>query len=94
MLDDLSILVETKDVHASPIVIARPLLKGVEHDVVAVSEHTLEQDVLARIFVRHPVEILDEPRLPVWHHGIMLDVRVSDILFNRLGCFDPLNMSS
>jgi hypothetical protein len=79
MLDYLAFIINTEDVDARPVVVARPLLVAMQDYIIAFSEDALKLDALARIFFRHPLEIFDESLLPVGHCWVVLDVQVADI---------------
>jgi hypothetical protein len=49
MLHNLAAGIEPEDVDARPIPVPRPVLKAVEHDVVALGDHPLEFHPLARV---------------------------------------------
>ena len=70
----LPALVEAKDVDAGPVAVAGPVLIAVQHDEVALGNDPPELDPFARILTRHPLEVLDERRLAVGDHRIVLRV--------------------
>ena len=82
MFDDLAVVVELEDVHTRPVVITRPLLETVQHDVVAFGDDPLELNPLPWVLLRHASEVLDERLLAVRHAGIVLDVRIADVLMD------------
>ena len=52
-----------------------PLLVAVQDDVVSLRDDPLELDLLARILVRHALEVVDERLLAVGDRRVVLDVR-------------------
>ena len=61
----------------------RPLLVAAENDVVFFRDHALEFDALARILLRHPLEVIDERFLSVTDLGIVLDVGIANVQLDR-----------
>ena len=72
VFDDLAVAVEAEDVDARVVVIAGPVLKAVQHDVVAFCDGPLELDPLARILGGHALEVVDERLLAVTDAGVVL----------------------
>ena len=72
VLHDLSVVVESKDVDTSVILIAWPLLIAVEHNIVSLSDGSLEVHSLARVFRVHSLKVLDEGFLAVTDLGIVV----------------------
>ena len=54
MLDNLTIIIQTKNVDARPIMGARPLLKTMQHDEFPLSNDVLEMYTFTRIFTAFP----------------------------------------
>src|SRR6185436_13885824 len=52
MLDDLSVVVQPKNIDARPDVVAWPILPAVQNNVIAFGDHALELDALAGIVAR------------------------------------------
>ena len=77
MLDHLAVLVEAKDVDTGVIAVAWPLLMAVQDHVIAIGEGPLDLRVLARVVMRHPLEILDEGLFAVGAEGVVLPVVVT-----------------
>src|SRR3954451_18175000 len=67
VLDDLAGAVEAEDVDAGPVAvrIGRPHLVAVQHDEIAFGERALDAHALARVLVRHALEVRDERVLAV-----------------------------
>jgi hypothetical protein len=65
MLDDLSVVVQPKNIDARPDVVAWPILPAVQNNVIAFGDHALELDALAGIVARSIFEIIDETLLAV-----------------------------
>src|SRR4051812_36400647 len=74
VLDDLSVLIEPKDVDARPIPIAWPLLPAMQDDVLALGDGADEVDLLPRVLLRHTGEVRDEGILSVRDARIVLRV--------------------
>ncbi len=53
-----------------------------QDDVVALGDHALEVDALARVLLGHPLEVRDERLLAIGHVGIVLDVDIAHVLFD------------
>ena len=85
MLDDLAICIETQDVDACPMLVARPFLITMQDNVVIFGDDVLEMHLLARIFLRHPLKVRDERLLAIGHVWIVLVVDVADKFAHRLG---------
>src|SRR5687767_9237009 len=84
MLHDPTLLVQPEDVDPRPIAVARPLLVAVQHHVITLGKHPLELHPLARIFSRHPGEVLHEALLAVGDRRVVLDVYLADIAVDGL----------
>ena len=82
VLDDLSGIVESEDVDASVIVIARPGLVAMQNNEIALCDHPFELNALAGVVRGHALEVLDERLLSVAHSRVVLRVGVADIGFN------------
>jgi hypothetical protein len=89
MLNDFASVIESKNVYASPIAIAGPLLITVQDDEIAFGEDAFEMHALARIFVCHSREVFDESRFAVRDGGVMLNVSIACIFFD---CFGGLTL--
>ena len=87
MLDDLSVVIEPKDVDACPIAIARPVLKAMQNDVETIGQHSTEFNTFARVRARHSLEVRNKRILAVSDDGIVLDVRCADVPAHRFGGF-------
>jgi len=55
-----------------------------KHDVVAFGDHPLELNVLARVFARAFLKIVDEALLALRNTGAVLNVLVSSVAFDGL----------
>ena len=85
MLDDFAVAVETEDVDPGVVLVVRPGLVAVEHDVVVLGHGPLDLDPFAWVFRRHALEVVDERLLAVADVWIVLDVDVADVSLDRLG---------
>lgn len=85
MFDNLAICIETEDVDARPMLVARPFLFTMKDDVVTFGDDALEVHLLARVFLRHPLKVCDERLLAIGHVCIVLDVDIADKFAHRLG---------
>ena len=84
MLDDLAVVVEPEDVDAGVLVVAGPGLVAVQDDEVALGDHPLELDSLARVLRRHPLEVVDERLLAVADLRVVLDVLGTGVALDGL----------
>ena len=70
MLYDFTIIGEAEDVDARPVAITGPVLKAVQHNVIALDDHATEFNALARIVPRGFLEVVDEAPLAVATPGL------------------------
>lgn len=78
MFNNFSVVVKTENVDTGIVFIARPLLKAMQHNQVALSQDSLKRHPFPRKLSRHPLEIFDECLLAVTDGRVMLDVFVSN----------------
>jgi len=83
MLDHLARIIKPKNIHPRIVVVARPMLKAMQHDKVALGNGPLDLDPFARPFARHALEIGDEPVLAVGDMGIVLRIGIPRVAFDR-----------
>jgi len=74
VFNDLSVGVETKNVDACVIAIARPVLVAVKNDEVALSDCPLKLHSLSRILDRHALEVIDKGLFAISDLRIVLNV--------------------
>ena len=74
MLDYTPGVIETENVNTGIVVIPRPALMTVQGNEVALGNGALEHCPFARIFTRHPLEVIDERFHAIAYMGIVLDV--------------------
>ena len=84
MFDDLAVVIQSENVDAGPITVARPLLVAVEDNVVALGDHAFEVYALARVVLRHPSEVGNKRLLAVRCGGVVLNVNIANIPCNCL----------
>ena len=64
MFDDFAVLIEAKNVNPRPIVIARPLLKTMQHYIVALSNDALEVNAFSGVLFAIRVKYSTNASLP------------------------------
>jgi hypothetical protein len=94
MFHDLAVIIESEDIDVRSIILAWPCRLAVQDNVLPLSDHALEVNVLPRILLRHPQEVLDEALLPISHAGIVLDVCVPYESLNGFNGPTLVNISS
>jgi hypothetical protein len=82
MLDNLSVAIETKDVHARVVIVPWPGLMAMQYDQITFSDCALEVDSFAREFRRHPLKESDEGLFAIGYFGIVLNVNITHVLLN------------
>jgi hypothetical protein len=82
MLYDFPVPIQPENVHASPIGIARPFLPRMKNHLVAFRERSHKMDALARVLLRHPLEVTDKSLLSIFNHRIVLPIAIANIPFN------------
>ena len=83
MFDNLAVIIETKDIDASIVVIARPMLVAVQDNMLPLCKGSLEGHTLTGIVGGHASEVIDERVLAVSDMRIVLDIDRSDIALDR-----------
>jgi hypothetical protein len=80
VLDDLSFVIETKDIDTRPdlVLVRRPKLTTVKDDEVAFGNGTYDLNGLSGVLAGHAFEVLDERLYAVRNLRIVLRVRVAD----------------
>jgi hypothetical protein len=84
MLDNLAILIESKNVDSCVVFVSRPLLVTMENNVIIFCYRSFEVGLLARIFRAHPFKILDKRFLAVRDMRVVLDVLISRVPLDGL----------
>ena len=87
MLDDLPVLVKAEYVDPGVILVAGPLLKTVQNNIVTLGERPFEMNALTRVLLRHSLEVGDEGFLPIADMWIVLDVHIADVPIDGLTGF-------
>jgi hypothetical protein len=83
VLDDFSVVVQSKDIDSRPLAIIRPVLETVEDDEMVFGQHAAELHALAGILAGHAFEVLDERLLPVGDDRIVLRICGADVAPDR-----------
>lgn len=84
MLDNFPCPIQTENIHSGIIMIAWPMLMAVQYYEVTFGNSSIDLNALARPFLCHPLEVIDEATLAVRNVGIVLDVICPGIEFDRL----------
>jgi hypothetical protein len=74
VLNELAVLVEPEDVDPGVVMVTRPDLVAVQHDVVALGQGALDLDALAGVLRGHSLEVVNEGLLAVANMRVVLSV--------------------
>src|SRR6267142_3751819 len=86
VLDDFAIVIQAKNIHTRPVsvFVGRPLLMAMQNHVVAFGENSFEVHMLARVLLRHPLEVRNEGFLAIRDVRIVLPVYSARVSLDRL----------
>src|SRR5947209_6776243 len=83
VFNDFAVVIEAKNIDASPIGVSRPLLITMQDHVVAFGNDPFELDALSWILLSHSSEVVNEGLLAISHCRVMLGVHLSCIPLHR-----------
>ena len=85
MLNNLSVVIETEEIHGHVLLALRPRLMGVKRNQVALGNDPNEFDRFFRKLLDHFGEVVNEGLLAVAHRWVVLKVVFADIPLHGVG---------
>ena len=85
VLDYLAVGVDSEDVDTGVVMVTRPHLVAVQHDVLTLCDGSYELDPLSGELSSHSLEVVDEGLLAIGDMGVVLGVGISRVALDGFG---------
>lgn len=84
VFNNFAVLIKSKDVDACIILVPRPLLVTMQHNVVLLGYSAPERDLFIWKLGSHALRIVDKSLLSISHVRVMLGIRSTDLFLDGL----------